>query len=395
MTGPPAHGQEPIDRWLADRHHSLRDGLERFLDIEAGVRDAMLSAEHSDLLSDLDNRLDTEAGLAAILEPPTDSPQQRPGIAAVITAADPAVRMALRRDPIVTTIIISDLVVRALEIADGFQPHPALARDLADDVDRAVDRKIGRTIFGLALARECARELARAIAFDLDRARECALDLALALGRNLARDTDLAGVLDLVGKVEDARSLAREIVLASDLDHARDLARDILRVLAYQRGRDRGIDRVLDRALARDITLASNIALADDLDLDRAGDLDRALARDLARAREIAAEFARDLRDEVVATAGARLGLWSTDALPAALLNGVLDDFTRADLTGLNLGEADLLGVRWSTTGTRWPRETDTDALIARSDPIASDIYVIRNPGRGRGRDMRSLGPVR
>jgi hypothetical protein len=34
--------------------------------------------------------------------------------------------------------------------------------------------------------------------------------------------------------------------------------------------------------------------------------------------------------------AGARLGLWPTDGLPA-LLDGALDDFTHADLTGLNL----------------------------------------------------------
>jgi hypothetical protein len=67
VTGSSAHGQEPIDRWLAGRHHHLHDGVGRFLDPDAGLREAMLHAEHDGLLDALGSRLDTKAGLTAIL----------------------------------------------------------------------------------------------------------------------------------------------------------------------------------------------------------------------------------------------------------------------------------------------------------------------------------------
>jgi hypothetical protein len=67
VTGTPAHGRETAERWLASQHRSLRDGLDQFLDPEAGLREAMLHAEHATLLSGLASTLDTEADLAAIL----------------------------------------------------------------------------------------------------------------------------------------------------------------------------------------------------------------------------------------------------------------------------------------------------------------------------------------
>jgi len=40
------------------------------------------------------------------------------------------------------------------------------------------------------------------------------------------------------------------------------------------------------------------------------------------------------------------------EGLAAALLGGALDDFTRADLTHIDLSERDLTGMRWSDWGT-------------------------------------------
>ncbi|MBO0820662.1 MAG: hypothetical protein J2P26_07405, partial [Nocardiopsaceae bacterium] len=118
----------------------------------------------------------------------------------------------------------------------------------------------------------------------------------------------------------------------------------------------------------------------------------RAAARDLAHAHAL--NLARDLtfasdlkvaRDAALA-AGRALGIQQVDGLAAALLDGVLDDFTDADLTAANLAETDLAGVRWSVSGTRWPSGTDVDALRARSREIAPDtgVFVVEAPGDGK-----------
>ena len=82
MTGAPAHGQEPVEDWLAARHRDLCDGLSRFLDPDAGLRETtMLRAEHAGLLGALDSSLDTQAGLDAILQPPAAAaPSAPPGL---------------------------------------------------------------------------------------------------------------------------------------------------------------------------------------------------------------------------------------------------------------------------------------------------------------------------
>jgi hypothetical protein len=81
---------------------------------------------------------------------------------------------------------------------------------------------------------------------------------------------------------------------------------------------------------------------------------------------------------------GDALGITQTEDLAAALLEGVLDDFTRADLAHAHLAGRDLTGIRWSDWGTTWPPGTDTDALRAQSREVAdgSGIYVIADPGR-------------
>ena len=82
MTGPSDRGQEPIDRWLGDRHHDLDSGLERFLDLGSGLREAMLHVSHADLLGSLTSTLNTSAGLEAILTSPTvggSQPSTTPG----------------------------------------------------------------------------------------------------------------------------------------------------------------------------------------------------------------------------------------------------------------------------------------------------------------------------
>ena len=72
-----------------------------------------------------------------------------------------------------------------------------------------------------------------------------------------------------------------------------------------------------------------------------------------------------------------RLGISPTERLAEALLDGGMDDFTNADLTHASLAGADLTGVRWSLSGTIWPRETDVKALLARSEKVQTGAGVL------------------
>jgi hypothetical protein len=188
--------QEPIDRWLADQHHDIRDGLGRFLDLDAGLREVTLHAEYADLHRNLGSMLDLDAGLAAIM-PPSGPAQREPGqpsLSAAITAADPAERLTLRRHPIVLAVILSDLLARALTI-----PYKA-------DLDLALDLNL-----------------------DLARAADLNLDL------DLARAADLARAVGVDCRLSHNGDLARALVLAFDLAHLRDP------VLALDIGRDRDL----------------------------------------------------------------------------------------------------------------------------------------------------------
>ncbi len=80
---------------------------------------------------------------------------------------------------------------------------------------------------------------------------------------------------------------------------------------------------------------------------------------------------------------GRALGVQQVEGLAAALLEGALDDFTRADLAHTDLTGRDLTGVRWSDWGTRWPPGTDVNQLQARSREVApgTGVYVIASPG--------------
>ena len=192
--------------------------------------------------------------------------------------------------------------------------------------------------------------LLRLVRFASEPHRDFGLDRDLAQALALARARDL----DPTARAH-ARVLA--LALARDLDPtARGLARDLAR----------GLARGLARDLARDPTargLARDLAFARDLALDRARDLDR--ARYLAL-----------LLDEPASRA---LGIQHMDGLGTALLDGALDDFTRADLSAADLVGVDLDGVRWSLWGTRWPPATDVERLKnqSRETRPGSGVFVV------------------
>lgn len=274
-----------------------------------------------------------------------------------IATADPSLRLAVRGSPIVMAVVISNFIVRLVEIAEAI---------CGLSVDASIDRKV------------------RNLENDLDFA--CALDDDLRRVRNRARESGLSHALEPVlihlhrnGVFTRARLLAEDIV--SDLAYT-------LRLELARTRRDRDIDSYLVYALrfARSLTLAlaRDLALvpAADQDRDLAHDLARALARDLrarnlARARDRAHGLDRFLVDAISRS----LSLEQVEGLASALLRGALDDFTQADLSNTDLSSVDLNGIRWSMS-TRWPSDIDRDDLLRRSTETMprSGIYVLSSP---------------
>jgi hypothetical protein len=239
-----------------------------------------------------------------------------------------------------------------------------------------------------------ARAVAHDLARDLGRARDLNLDLNLDLDLIHSRALSLVDNIDLV--LERANfgldldlDLAPALTRARALDLALDLAAGLVRTLDLRDGslpsgfeRGRGIFRALD--LARDSNLTH--VRARDLVRGRVSSRARARARNVTRAGASAEALAiaRWAASGSATELSEALGIEHPDGLAAALLDGALDDFTQADLSAVDLAHIDLAGVRWSVSGTRWPRGLDVEELIQQSEETepGSDIYVIASPGQ-------------
>jgi hypothetical protein len=334
---------DPTDRRLADLRTAMTDHLDALLDADAGLRDVLIEARHTGLNGDLDNTLDVAAGLRAIVPtaehrvpveragPATAAPRQddpadaspiEGAVASFLMSLDTPTLLAIRRD-------------RALDaLAAVFFLVPASARsgDLVRtlDHDLGADSAPGRAL-NRALALELAIEPAYGLAFDLDldHGRLHAFDLNRVrdLARDLARNVDYPSALHHPRALENARSLARDLNHA--IDRALNLAIDRALNLVLNRVRDLGhaddLDRVLTLALDHDLGIAGH---ARDLDL----------FRHLDRAR---------------------------------------DDFTTADLRGVDLTRISLDGLRWSDA-TTWPSEDSKNQALLDSTEIGPGLYEIR-----------------
>jgi hypothetical protein len=166
------------------------------------------------------------------------------------------------------------------------------------------------------------------------------------------------------------------------LDRAQNIARSIDRNLALSLAKARIVGIAQD--ISDDLDRAEEIARARDLALSLAGNLARDLARDLgldrdlvlARAQEIG--LALDLAVDLVRSLNKLL---DREGIGAVLAQGALDDFTEADLSRVDLAEVDLVGVRWSDQGTRWPPgEEERMRHASRETEPGSGVWVVE-PG--------------
>ena len=101
----------PIEDWLEGQYQRLVNDLGAVLDLETGLREVTLSADHGDLVTDIAELLDLDVGLAAIGRgasarrsaeaggPRLDAPPGRTGIGEIIGAilrTPPARRLVMR-----------------------------------------------------------------------------------------------------------------------------------------------------------------------------------------------------------------------------------------------------------------------------------------------------------
>jgi hypothetical protein len=271
--------------------------------------------------------------------------------------------MAVRCHPVVPAAVLSGLAVRSAEIA-------AL---------------VNRGHYG-DLNRPLIRTLADGLEGDLGRARRYAVARNLQLGCAVSHRNVADRVLGEFRVLDPARSpVARGFAAAVHL--AGELVEAIDGILTAHLGLRLAFSRDEDLELARELAdgagscLSRARALAAGLGDRPAPGQVLSTGRAIGRVLGQAGERARTMDRICVQGLAARLGITTTEGLADAVTDGVLDDFTSADLTRAGLADAELTGVRWSLTGTAWPPGTDIKALLARSESHPGDVLVLRHRG--------------
>ncbi|WP_327718587.1 hypothetical protein OG381_26605 [Streptomyces sp. NBC_00490] len=314
------------DEWLSREHEEFALGLSRFLDLDAGLHEVREQAgRHEDVVRGLGLVVDAEGGLASILH--------------AEDATDPA-----------TTDPANRAWMSEADVAEALRALPAEQR-LAARKDPA----IAACVSGELLVR--------------------ALELL----------DDLVQEKKRPGTAEDYPAPYAERFADLALDYARARRFTLAEPPALTLPAALNLAAVFARTFEHDLRAArhpgdSAHALTDTLDsAARARDPDRVRGIDLV---------ARPLARSLALEAGHRLRLPTADGLVAALLDGTLDDFTDADLTGVNPNDPGLNGIQWSDPGTRWPPGTDIEALRNRSEETSpySRVYVLGRRPKGTSR---------
>jgi hypothetical protein len=263
--------------------------------------------------------------------------------------------------------------------------------------------------------------LARMRTADHSRARDHAVDLV--------RDLPFGDDLDLDLIRDHALDAIRELDLARDFDLARDYARDlevtrarshdnasrhartrvdaIVYILREARIRVAALDLGPTRTSVLDLTIArarrSIGEISDELNQqpndasslaavqEHAGSLARDLQALRDAARIVAGNRELELLDVLAAYLADRLGLPNLKELEQAEIVNFLDDFTKADLSGVDVEEVDLAGVRWSVHTTQWPSRAVAEQIREESREMVpgSGLYVVT--GRGETINTEAL----
>lgn len=346
MTHLPEPGHrddQAVDRFLAQCELRLTAYLDNVLDVEAGLREALLPSRHKAAVDRLGVILDVEAGLRAVLPPAASSSsvprrpaEGRPDVDRFTWPVRASDRLSLRTNPHVT------------------RAYRALTRDVA----------IAREHLTRDHARDLDLDLVRALAHDLDQ--------AVSLGVDTERNRDA----DLERGLERARSLnlavTNDLERGTDRNHPHAIIRDLDRV--------RAMLRVLDRIRVRRRWESTSLGLVLDRAHSRTRDLELALERVGSHGRVLASTIVNIRVNEVVRAIGMVLD-GEAPALDKDSVHAFINDFTAADLRAVALEGIDLAGVQWSESGTHWPPEVDVEELKSRSEetPPHSGVWVVRS----------------
>jgi hypothetical protein len=409
---------------LSDLHAATVGGLDDLLDVEAGLREALVADRHTATGRDLG--LDVEGGLQAIVGPGDQSGRPRPPEP---KEGNAAARTGSLRSPTGIRSHVARLLT-SLDDVNRFavRVHPALEAfalvlDFARIRDSALDINLSLSA-ELEQSRDSARALARALADDLDRENYAAFargsrfrdreysratdrHQALTLARALDRHRDHAIALAISGEHDGAlalgvacdidRARARADALALDLDriyrhehYDRDTESRGYRAGSFYDGGSFEDDYAFKHALA--LTCAFPVPI-NRYTLHLVGLLRRALDQDLGR------DFERDPWPGLDRLDPFYLDLRDRDRRERLDLDvpdrGALDrdsealDRARHDFTTADLRTADLLwvgphgisltGVRWSDD-TRWPDMPDSARQALRwSKQIGDGLYEVRD----------------
>ncbi|MFJ8041294.1 hypothetical protein ACIRBX_12395 [Kitasatospora sp. NPDC096147] len=336
---------------LADGYASLVAALDTALDLGAGLQEIRIHAQHADLVGRLDTLVDIEAGLAAIVGPPGTEPHSAPLPQQTDGPATPALTAArqleLRQDPLVRS---GQLAEQALRLLLTLRPVQLVLLQLEESQRTPPD------VHGVLVMRgRLGRAAESALLADPDTGREVAerLRRALRLTDVLMRQAPLPP-LNRLHRL--SLFLTQEVVTAMD----RALHRTIRALL-----------------LAGPATIAANMAtpLTGYLALGREPVSVRYPV--LLETLRVTQLWVRTLD----AALGELLGTVDHQGLCSALLGGLLDDVTRADLTDVSLTEEELTGLHWSLEHTLWPRTVDVGALLGRSAELTPGVYTVLPPG--------------
>ncbi|MEB8342117.1 hypothetical protein [Streptomyces endophyticus] len=340
---------------LRPQYTQLLDGLDAMLDLESGLREILLHADHEQQTAELDGHLDVTGGLAAIL-PAAPAPTSRPSWdrrgtehrGVDLLEVEPAVRMQLRQDPQVIEFRES------LEAAEDMTQQIEGVSDLASKLVSQLTEAEGDIEFSDIM--ETTLHLARA-----------ARSLTTLPNRNV----------ETAIKQVDFSSMELTVSCNTASDAARTLA-----TVRYTRRRSWYTPEQLPlREAQRLLAAAVEKALASAYSL-----LDRCVA-----ARGAVAQFQLWQAIQIRQRLNFQLAVRGVPRLTASDLRDFLNDFISADLRGADLAGVDMTGVRWSVQ-TLWPVDLDLDDLRQRSveEPLGSGIYVVRS-GTARTRQLEAV----
>ncbi|MEU8364899.1 hypothetical protein AB0C27_53690 [Nonomuraea sp. NPDC048882] len=325
-------------------------GLDRILDVEAGLREAMLSSQHTTLTRDLDHVLDVEAGAREIVSTSSAAPgPHRLDHAAtdILQLVSACSRLILRNHPKVVA------KRRQLRRTQG------LIRSLEYELGAAVAST--NHLFSLVDSTEEVK---------WDSVASSLFELKESLEKIIIRFQDL---IEELGDAAAAESASALNVLMGLLPVARVLYADSDK--PWHAHQESHVDhRYAERLRKQQHRITAGLETA------RACAIKHSSAAIDARVRAI---------NEAVRTV---LGRFDLPSFTATSVEDFLDDFTTSDLRGLDLADVDLAGVHWSLSCTLWPSSIHIEDMKARSFELEDEpgTYVVLR-GRATVRDCAEL----